>query len=75
MVLGIAQVPLTFAQFNVVQALVDAGPAGLTKDALIDKSGHTDARAILKRIAKRSSQWAAVILFPGTPGVRYRIAD
>ncbi|NLY02216.1 MAG: hypothetical protein GXY83_39530 [Rhodopirellula sp.] len=64
---------LTAARYDTVQALVEAGETGLTKDQLDHKSGHTDARKLLKALADGDADWAEVILFPGTPGKGYRI--
>jgi hypothetical protein len=64
---------LTVAQYNVVKALLDAED-GLKKDRLVEKSGHTDALGILRRIRESGTAWKKVIRFPGKPGGRYRIA-
>ena len=64
---------LRYAQYNVVKALDSAGATGLTKDQLVNRSGHTDAVQILKRLAKSDPDWKAVISLPGTSGKRYRI--
>ena len=66
--------PLTWAQFHVIQALLDAGNDGLTKDHLDVQSGHNEARKILKRLHDSDPDWAAVIHMPGIPGRRYRVA-
>ncbi|MFQ5734468.1 MAG: hypothetical protein ACE5KM_21240 [Planctomycetaceae bacterium] len=64
---------LTVAQYDVVLALLKAGETGLTKDTLDKKSGHTDARKILKRLTKKDDDWDAAIPFPGGSGKGYRI--
>lgn len=64
---------LTFAQFNVLKALISAGEDGLTKDKLDEVSGHTDARKILKRLAQSDPDWDSVIQMALRPGCRYRI--
>jgi hypothetical protein len=64
---------LTFAQYNVVTALLQAGEGGLSKDELARDSGHTDALGILRRLARKDPDWAAVIRFAGQTGGRYRI--
>ena len=64
---------LTTPQYDVVQTLIEAGDSGLSKDQLVKKSGHGDARKIMKRLANRDSDWKAVLVFPGTPGRGYRI--
>jgi hypothetical protein len=56
---------LTPARYKVVRTLVDASPKSLSKDQLDDKSGHTDARKILKDLADSDPDWAAVIHFSG----------
>jgi hypothetical protein len=65
---------LTHAQFDIIEALLQAGEAGLTKDEFERKSRHSDARRILKRLAESDPDWNAVILFPGRTGGRYRIS-
>lgn len=72
-VLGKIKPKLTMPQYNVVKALLDAGDVGLTKDELVDNSGHEDARGILKRLRQRDDDWKQVIHFAGTTGRRYRI--
>jgi hypothetical protein len=73
MVLGKPKPVLTHARYNVVQALVQAGADGLSLDDLERKSGHADARKILKRLAAQDEDWRAVISFPGQAHRRYRI--
>jgi hypothetical protein len=72
-VLGKEKEPLTHAQYNVVKALLVAGATGLTKDALIEKSGHSDALGILKRVSKIDRQWESVIHFAKIPGGHYSV--
>jgi hypothetical protein len=60
----------TFPQHKVVQALVDAGPDGLTLDRL--RSVAPGCRDILKTL-RRDPDWKAVIKLAGKPGGRYRI--
>jgi hypothetical protein len=72
-VLGKKKPVLTPAQYNVVQALLLAGEGGLSKDELDKKSGHKEARKILKRLASSGADWASVIHFPRRKGMRYRI--
>jgi hypothetical protein len=64
---------LTTPQYDVVKALLDGGDAGLSKDELVSKSGHEDARGILKRLADSDPDWNEVIHFAGQPGGRYHI--
>jgi len=64
---------LTAPRYDAVKALIEAGESGLTKDQLDKKSGHTDARKLLKALANDDDDWAEVIIFPGTPGKGYRI--
>lgn len=67
---GTPKKPLTDAQRAVVDALLKAGDAGLTKDAL--EAARPSARRILKHLQK-DSDWAKVILMPGQTNGRYRI--
>jgi hypothetical protein len=64
---------LTWAQYHVVNALLEAGDEGLTKDRLDAVSGHSEARKILQRLHDSDPDWAAVIQMPGRPGLRYRL--
>jgi hypothetical protein len=64
---------LTDPQYNVVQALLEAGSHGLNKDEVVKNSVHSDAVKILKRVAAIDDEWAAVIGLAGKPGGRYRI--
>lgn len=72
-VLGKKKPVLSQAQYNVVQTLLPAGEAGLSKDEFESKSGHQDARRILKRLFDSDPDWAEVIHLPGRKGKRYRI--
>jgi len=63
---------LTKAQYDVVEALLNAGPAGLTQTALATKSGHGGGHKIARRLANKSP-WDAVIHFPDGAGRHYRI--
>lgn len=71
--LGNMKQKLTVPQYNVIKTLLDAQDAALTKDELVIKSGHSDARAILKRLAKSDSDWKQVIHFAGKTGGGYWI--
>ena len=73
LVLGVEAVRLTDAQYDVIQALLDAGPNGLGKDELDQSSGRTEARKILTRLRDSDSQWAKVIRMAGKRGYRYRL--
>jgi hypothetical protein len=73
LVLGTEKNVLTFQQYNVISALLEAGSGGLNKDELETKSGHTDARKILKRLFDSDSDWKKVIILPGRTGRRYRL--
>jgi hypothetical protein len=59
---GVVKRILSKAQYEVIQALLDAGPAGLSKDELEEKSNHADARKILKRLHESDPDWKRVIL-------------
>lgn len=54
---------LTQAEHNVLMALLEAGERGLTMDELDNKSGHSEARKYLRKLAK-DDDWASVIVFP-----------
>ncbi len=73
LVLGREESLVTSAQYDVLQALVNAGADGLSMTELIRRSGHGSARNVLKNLANSSSAWQQVILMPGAPGRRYRL--
>ena len=64
---------LTKVQYKVILALIHAGEQGLTKDGLIDKSGHGDGRKVMRRLADKDSAWKNVLVFAGKTGRGYRI--
>ena len=66
---------LTKARYDVVQALLEAGESGLSKDDLDKKSGHSEARKLLNRLAEKDEDWVKVIRLPGKGGMgtHYRI--
>ncbi|MCH8146943.1 MAG: hypothetical protein IH987_02990 [Planctomycetes bacterium] len=70
---GKPKAALTAARYAVVEALLTAGPAGLTTDALDSLSKRRGARDVLKRLARSDSDWESVILMPGSPGKHYRL--
>jgi hypothetical protein len=59
---------LTYREYNVVKALLDAGERGLTKDELDKKSGHADSRKALRTLRNSDPDWAKVIQMPGQRG-------
>jgi hypothetical protein len=65
---------LTPAQYAVIEALLTAGPHGLSKDELDAASGHTEARKILKRLHDSYPIWASVIRLPRRQFRRYRLS-
>lgn len=69
-VLGQDKPALTDGEYAVIQALLKAGPDGLTKDVLELVRGS--ARRILKRL-RNDSDWAQVIIMPGRTNGRYRL--
>lgn len=73
LVLGREESPVTSAQYDVLQALINAGADGLSMTELVRRSGHGSARNVLKNLANSSSAWQQVILLPGAPGRRYRL--
>jgi hypothetical protein len=68
LVLGREKPQLSEGEYNVIEALLDAGDRGLSKDKLDEKSGHTEARKFLTRLRNSDPDWAAVIRLPGRPG-------
>jgi hypothetical protein len=64
---------LTPAQYNVVLTLLMFPEIRFTKDELDQKSGHSDAIKILKRLAKKNDDWRSVISLAGTTGKGYAI--
>jgi hypothetical protein len=72
-ILGKEKPQLTMQQYDVVKSLLNAGERGLTKDELVTRSCHTDARGILKRLADSDPDWEKVISFAGRAGGGYRI--
>jgi hypothetical protein len=70
---GHEKAALNDPQYNVLQALIEAGAKGLNKDELVQKSGHSDARGILTRLSASDPDWKQVIVMPGKPGGRYRV--
>ena len=65
----------TTAQFHVIKALKEAGPEGLSLEALRTDSDHPDASAILDRLlAKDPDNWGQVIIKAGAKGNNYRLA-
>ncbi len=59
---------LTDREFNVIAALIAAGQRGLNKDKLDEKSGHSEARKVLRELRNSDPDWASVIHMPGKPG-------
>ncbi len=68
LVMGQRLPPLSAHRYAVMQALVGAGPSGMTKAQLDITSGYGDARKTLKRIAESDPRWAAVLHFPRRRG-------
>jgi hypothetical protein len=73
LVLGEEVPQLSDARYDLVDRLLVAGDAGLSKDQLERKS--SGARRTLKSLADSHPNWARVIQFPGTAGNRYRFVD
>lgn len=69
-VLGHLTPALSESQFKVVTALLEAGPAGVSKNDLENITG--DARKVLSRL-KTKPHWEKVIHLAGTKGGGYRI--
>lgn len=71
-VYGKAKRRLTRARYNVVKTLMDAG-RNLSKDELDRKSGHTEARKLLRALADSDPDWDRAIIRPEGPGTGYGI--
>jgi hypothetical protein len=71
-VLGQPMPILSDARYTVVEALIEAGPEGLSKDQ-IEIKVNSAARKTLKKLAESDPRWAKVIQLPGLPGMRYRL--
>jgi hypothetical protein len=54
---------LTQAEYDILMALKQAGPRGLSLEDLDRQSGHPEARKYLKKLAK-DRDWQSVIVFP-----------
>ena len=55
-----------------IKALLTANRP-LSKDELDKRSGHSEARKLLKALAKSDLDWAKVIIHPVGPGTGYGI--
>ena len=64
---GKKKAALTKARYDVVKALLDAGEAGLHKDALAVKSKHSEPQKRLYELVK-DRDWKSVIQLPGRNG-------
>jgi hypothetical protein len=67
--------PLSRERYHVIKAVLDTWPNGLKKDALIKRSGHSDAVNIFKTLKRSSPEWDSALLLPVKRGVGYRIAN
>jgi hypothetical protein len=72
LVLGKQKPAITIPQRNVIATLLKCMPKSLSREELEAKSGHKDARHILKRLA-RDADWRKVILFSGRTRTGYRV--
>lgn len=70
-IVGNKQKTLNSAQYALIDALVAAGPTGMTLSSL--KKIRTDAAGILTRLCARDTDWRAVIHMAKIPYGRYRI--
>jgi hypothetical protein len=64
---------LTQKQYNTIQALIEAGDNGLTKDELDQNSGHIESRKALTDLGKKDPDWKEVIVMAERTGNRYHI--
>jgi hypothetical protein len=65
---------LTDSQRAVLAALLESGPEGLDTEEIESKSGQGGWRQTLLRLKKSHPLWDSIILFPGRPWGRYRLA-
>lgn len=72
-VLGVPQDVLTRAQYDVVEALVKAGPAGLSLRELAEASGRRYPNKTLDSLLARGGGWVACVKMAGQAHSRYRI--
>lgn len=59
------QEPLTLEEQQAVQALLDAGAAGLGEQQLAEVTELPDAPRVLRQLAEGDVHWADVLIFPG----------
>jgi hypothetical protein len=69
---GVRQRRLTEAQFDVMKAVRDAAPDVLTKEGLIDKSGHQDAVGVLRRLLHDEPVYRTLMALSGRERKGYR---
>ena len=74
-VLGKTKRRLTWVQYKVVSTLLKAGEKGLKMVELQKYSGVTEARIILRRLAKSDPDWCQLIQMAGHSGRGYRITS
>lgn len=65
---------LTKAQRAIVLALLDAGAEGLSGEEIKDKTSLGGWRPTLRALRESDPLWGCLIVFPGFPHGRYRIA-
>ncbi len=63
------------AGYDVIRAIHDVFPKTLTKDELVDRSGHTDAVNILKRLAKKPDALGRLVQRSGEERLGYGLRD
>jgi hypothetical protein len=71
-VYGVEKKRLTFPRYNIIKALLEA-VRNLSKNELDKRSGHTDARKLLKKMVQEDGDWARAIIMPQGPGTGYGI--
>jgi hypothetical protein len=74
LVMGLLCPLLTDAQFDVVQALLEAGPTGLSMKQLATITGRKAPQTTAKYLKDSGPPWSEVIHLAGKPYGRYRIA-
>lgn len=66
--------PLTAPQRAIIEALLNAGEDGLSEGEIRDLTSRGGARNTLVRLKKSDPLWDAIVVLPGIPHGRYRIA-
>jgi hypothetical protein len=73
-VLGVEVDPLNASDYRIIQALLDAGDEGLSKDKIDAKANVTNGPTNLRRLRMQAERtWGLVIKMAGEKGKKYRV--